>query len=466
VAPSKYLGHYVAGNLAARHGITIQLRESPGSGITATVDLPPALVTTDAPGGTAIPDPHDPRAVPSVPSGQPGVLGGPPAVPPHVAAFGPGQAGHQDLEPALPGKDDHGTGGPALADRGVSGYGPGPDGSADPGFGQPGVGGHGNGGPAPADRVAGGYGPGSDGSADPGFGQPGAGGRGNADPAFADRGAIGYGPGPDGSAPPEFADSGAGVSGEDGPGSGGNGEPGFGELAGGNAPGGAPGWAAAMPADTGFRPADPSSGPPTMPAQAVEGPPGGAPGWAAAMSADTGFRPGDLGSGPPTMPAQAVGGPFEAAAEGPPNRTASGLVKRTRRSHPESRRRPANIPSGELLTALQGHTGKVPTPDVRSDPRPEFHPAPRHEPEQAAEGTTPSGLVRRVRGAQMPAAEPRSLKRGDRTPSPAPRPAPPPAPGGVQPPPGSDDGAARDVYGFLSSFSSGVQRGLDESRGQ
>jgi hypothetical protein len=35
----------------------------------------------------------------------------------------------------------------------------------------------------------------------------------------------------------------------------------------------------------------------------------------------------------------------------------------------------------------------------------------------------------------------------------------------MQPPPGGDDGAARDVYGFLSSFSSGVQRGLDESRG-
>ena len=49
IAPSKYLGHYVAGNLAARHGITVHLDNSPGNGITATVRLPAGLLTSDSP---------------------------------------------------------------------------------------------------------------------------------------------------------------------------------------------------------------------------------------------------------------------------------------------------------------------------------------------------------------------------------------------------------------------------------
>ena len=47
IAPSKYLGHYVAGNLAARHGIRVHLDNSPGNGITATIDVPPTLLTND-----------------------------------------------------------------------------------------------------------------------------------------------------------------------------------------------------------------------------------------------------------------------------------------------------------------------------------------------------------------------------------------------------------------------------------
>jgi signal transduction histidine kinase len=39
VAPSKYLGHYVAGHLAARHHIGITLHPSPGQGITAAIRL-------------------------------------------------------------------------------------------------------------------------------------------------------------------------------------------------------------------------------------------------------------------------------------------------------------------------------------------------------------------------------------------------------------------------------------------
>jgi hypothetical protein len=49
IAPSKYLGHYVAGNLAARHHIHLQLDPTPGTGITATITIPTALLTTDTP---------------------------------------------------------------------------------------------------------------------------------------------------------------------------------------------------------------------------------------------------------------------------------------------------------------------------------------------------------------------------------------------------------------------------------
>jgi signal transduction histidine kinase len=45
IAPSQYLGHYVAGTIALRHGITVRL-ESPGRrGTTATVTLPSSLVS-------------------------------------------------------------------------------------------------------------------------------------------------------------------------------------------------------------------------------------------------------------------------------------------------------------------------------------------------------------------------------------------------------------------------------------
>jgi hypothetical protein len=47
IAPSKYLGHYVAGNLAARHNIHVGLHNSPGHGITATVTLPPNLLSME-----------------------------------------------------------------------------------------------------------------------------------------------------------------------------------------------------------------------------------------------------------------------------------------------------------------------------------------------------------------------------------------------------------------------------------
>jgi signal transduction histidine kinase len=44
LASPRYLGHYVAGNLAARHGIAVRLYRSPCSGITVAVELPAPLL--------------------------------------------------------------------------------------------------------------------------------------------------------------------------------------------------------------------------------------------------------------------------------------------------------------------------------------------------------------------------------------------------------------------------------------
>ncbi len=63
IAPSKYLGHYVAGNLAARHGITVHLDNSPGNGITATINIPPTLLTSDTDLAAPVTPPHGMPAV-------------------------------------------------------------------------------------------------------------------------------------------------------------------------------------------------------------------------------------------------------------------------------------------------------------------------------------------------------------------------------------------------------------------
>ncbi len=44
LAPSRFLGHYVVAQLAARHGLTVQLAASPAGGLTAMVALPSALL--------------------------------------------------------------------------------------------------------------------------------------------------------------------------------------------------------------------------------------------------------------------------------------------------------------------------------------------------------------------------------------------------------------------------------------
>jgi signal transduction histidine kinase len=69
VAPSKYLGHYVAGRLAARHGIRVWLESMPGSGVIAMVDLPPHLVA-EAVGPPPAPAPAGPAAAWAAPAAR------------------------------------------------------------------------------------------------------------------------------------------------------------------------------------------------------------------------------------------------------------------------------------------------------------------------------------------------------------------------------------------------------------
>ena len=47
VAPSRYLGHYVAGHLAKRIGVRVELHDSPAGGVTARIDIPGELLAGD-----------------------------------------------------------------------------------------------------------------------------------------------------------------------------------------------------------------------------------------------------------------------------------------------------------------------------------------------------------------------------------------------------------------------------------
>ncbi len=73
--------------------------------------------------------------------------------------------------------------------------------------------------------------------------------------------------------------------------------------------------------------------------------------------------------------------------------------------------------------------------------------------------TPPDALARRVPGAQLPHAQVISLRGGGPAPAPAPRPAVDP-----RPTPAGGASKATDVQTLLSSFTSGVQRGLEEAR--
>ncbi len=82
IAPSKYLGHYVAGNLAARHGIQVHLDNSPGNGITATVTVPPALLTNEQVTSAPVTPPHGQRVGRSLAAAPVAAIGAAPSAPP------------------------------------------------------------------------------------------------------------------------------------------------------------------------------------------------------------------------------------------------------------------------------------------------------------------------------------------------------------------------------------------------
>jgi hypothetical protein len=120
-------------------------------------------------------------------------------------------------------------------------------------------------------------------------------------------------------------------------------------------------------------------------------------------------------------------------------------------------------------------TGPQRAVDAGRPPRQPIPPAgPRPDPNTG--GLTEGGLARRVRGAQLPTTQPLSLRRsGAMSQTSPPSHAGGPAAGyghadrnaagnGGGDAANGDGGPAKDVYSFLSSFTAGVQRGLDEAR--
>jgi signal transduction histidine kinase len=75
VAPSRYLGHYVAGHLASRMGVSIELTAGPAGGTTARVDVPMSLVADDeAPVALAGPAPAERDDQGTIEPSEPGIL--------------------------------------------------------------------------------------------------------------------------------------------------------------------------------------------------------------------------------------------------------------------------------------------------------------------------------------------------------------------------------------------------------
>ena len=563
IAPSKYLGHYVAGNLAARHNINVTLHNSPGHGITATINLPPTLLTTEPTGTTAGGAPADtapgapqlsaeftpgpdrspkPRQQPArldtperparpervqglpapEPAPDPAPLAAPlladqtsggltkrssqsPAIPtsgraqpvvpsddlletlanyttqlheqlssPQGAA--PTVGGPTDLDPRArdrgrdrddePGRerDDERDPAPPLPGRGADPFGDngrlpaGPRSGADgpgriPTSGRSGIIDNGSGSDPLADLAAWSE---SSTSLPPTQPTPVV-----SPTGFAD-GPGGRGPGPNGpgrGAPPDYAEARGGSF--DGPGRG----PGVGAGAGRGGPGSSAG-------------PDGPWGPPT-------GAPGGPDAWGPPTGAPSGPGAPGAGDARPPLAARAPRGHDGPAAPGTPpsslGRPAPGdgappvLPSRPHFGDPtESRpqlaaRHPDGVGDGGRppLGAAPGMPGAPPA-GPPADP--------------GAAGQTQGGLARRVRGAQMPTTEPLSLRRGSG--GGGQRQGPPgqaSSPFAVSPPvtdrsragrssapevpaTNGDHRAADEVYGFLSSFTAGVQRGLDESR--
>jgi len=198
------------------------------------------------------------------------------------------------------------------------------------------------------------------------------------------------------------------------------------------------------------------------------GPTVGGPTVAGPGGADAGFGPAARGPaggglGGPSGPGHPVPPPGAPRPSVPP----PGAVPGAGDHHP-------SLPQGGDLWADLAKLDTGPRPVVPGGPRGNG-PGPqagRPTLDPASGGTTASGLSRRVRGAQLPSTQPLSLRRSRED------------AGSDNRDYGRDDhgaasgngdavsgdtasgdsGPAKDVYSFLSSFTAGVQRGLDEAR--
>jgi hypothetical protein len=145
--------------------------------------------------------------------------------------------------------------------------------------------------------------------------------------------------------------------------------------------------------------------------------------------------PGPLGR-PPLVPP---------ATPGDPGQTAAGLTRRVRGAQlPNTqtvslRRSSGDITGGRRTAPRPGGPGPTPLP-----------PLPDGGAVGGPFGRTPTGQNPVVRPSQPPSA-------------PRPQPQPPAAP--EEPDEGwASERSAKDVYGFLSDFTAGVQKGLDETK--
>jgi len=446
VAPSKYLGHYVAGNLAARHGIRLHLQGSPGHGVTATVQLPPGLLA-----GAPIDSSGAPAVVPAAAwaSGP----GGPPPIVVTAVRAGAGAGS--------------GTAGPSPAALGA-------------GAGQaPALG-------AAAGSVAAfGSDPGSNRSAALDSGPVAAGALGPGDGPFAGRPPTAPAGAAPWSRPPDT-------------------DPGSGPRLGTGSP--------ARVAQTGALGGAPGSGPlgiprqsgPTTPAGQVSrvtgtgagplrgGPAAGGPGFAGTMPpADSLWSHlADLVPARPATPLD-VGSSDPGAA----GHTANGLARRVRgaqlpatapapihRGDAASRSTSAVERGAAVLGGASGPLGDATGSWNASPARPvgdrtgaagggtawASGPADRRSPGTAwasdpAGGRSPAGASGGGAPGGAASAHLAAGAAGGRSSGPG-GPAGPGRPDAGWPTRMSPDSAAGDVYGFLSRFTAGVQRGLDESR--
>ncbi|MGH9216280.1 MAG: hypothetical protein ACRDZS_08490, partial [Acidimicrobiales bacterium] len=369
IAPSKYLGHYVAGNLGARHGIRVRLDASPGNGITATVNIPPALLTTEAITGGRLMPPDGGRPVPS-PAGAP-IAFEPAGL---AAVTGPGIGAAAEAPGAEAAGDPWRTG--EYQPAAISGW------------------------PAPTGLSA-------------------------------------------GTPPPEPAASRT--------------QSGLVKRARTNG---------AAPVDTG-------PGPGTQDADAA---PGSGPGGdlLAALrrhSANLQGVPGMVGQPPYGAPASARGP--QAVPPGPPSQPLPPTGRQTSGAYEPTGRHdrvsgddgPRGPLAGEEPTGRAADIGGL----ARRAPTEARGPGGSTEP--APPASSRSRLTRRVRGAQMPDTSPLSVRRttGEHPVAPHPPASPGMTPGPTTPPTEPDQlersRAADDVYSFLTSFTAGVQRGLDDARG-